>query len=81
MSTTAEALLNIMSVRLAMQESGTTKPQPAVAQATRQFVQELAVLAPSERVDISYTVQPFHATYVRGETGEVLAEIPEREGI
>lgn len=58
MSTTAEALLNIMSVRLAMQESGTTKPQPAVAQATRQLVQKLAALAPSERVDISYTVLP-----------------------
>ena len=77
MSTTAEALLNIMSVRLAMQESGTTKPHPSAALATRQLVQKLSVLAPSESIEISYTLEPFHARYVRSQTGEVLAEILE----
>lgn len=79
MSATAEALLNIMSVRLAMEESGTTKPHPPASRATRQLVQKLAALAPDENVDISYNLGPFHATYVRRQTGEVLAEILERE--
>lgn len=79
MSTTAEALLNIMSVRLSMQEAGTTKPHPSVVLATRQLVEKLSVLAPSESVEISYTLEPFHARYVRIQTGEVLAEILEHE--
>jgi hypothetical protein len=41
-----EALLNIMSVRLAVQESGTTKPLPSVVLATRQLVKKLSVLSP-----------------------------------
>lgn len=75
MSTTAEALLNIMSVRIVMQESGMTKPHSAVVIATQQLVQKLAALAPSESVEISYTLEPLHARYVRSQTGEVLAEI------
>jgi hypothetical protein len=79
MSTTAEALLNIMFVRLAMQEAGTTKPHPSAALATRQLVEKLSALAPSEVVEVSYTLEPLHARYVRIQTGEVLAEILERE--
>jgi hypothetical protein len=79
MSTTAEALLNIMSVRLSMQEAGTIKPHPSGVLATRQLVEKLSVLAPNESVEISYTLEPFNVRYVRIQTGEVLAEILERE--
>lgn len=79
MSTTAEALLNIMSVRLSIQVSGRTKPHPSVALATRELVQKLSALAPGERVEISYTLEPLHVRYVRSQTGEVLAEILESE--
>lgn len=77
MSTTAEALLNVMAIRLVMQESGTTKPHASVVRATQQLVEKLAALAPSEKVDISYSLEPLHVRYVRSRTGEVLAEILE----
>lgn len=79
MSTTAEALLNIMSVRLAIQESERTQPHPSVAFATRQLVQKLSALEPGERVELSYTLEPLHVRYVRSQTGEVLAEILESD--
>jgi hypothetical protein len=79
MTTTAEELLNIMSVRLSMQEDGITKPRPSVVLATKQLVEKLSVLSPTEGVEITYTLEPFHARYIRSQTGEVLAEILERE--
>jgi hypothetical protein len=72
MSMAAGELLNCMSVRLAMQEAGTTKPHPSAALATRQLVKKLSVLAPSESVDIFYTLEPFHARYVRSKPGKCL---------
>lgn len=74
MSTTSSELLNIMSVRLAMVESGVTNPHPAVATATRHLVARLNELAPDEAVQIAYTENPLHAMYIRQSTGEVLAE-------
>jgi len=79
MSTSVGALRNIMTVRLAMQDSGTTKPHPSVVKATRQLIEKLAVLDPTESVEISYIVEPFHVKYIRAQTGEILAEILEDE--
>lgn len=75
MSTTAQALLNIMTVRLGMQEDGTTHPHPSVARATKQLVSRLSALTPEEEIEISYQVDPFHAKYICVRTSEVLAEI------
>ena len=80
MSTTAGALLNIMSVRQAMHEAGTTHPHPSVAAATRQLVSKLTLLSADEAVEIRYETEPMRAWYVRCRTGEVLAELDTREG-
>jgi hypothetical protein len=75
MSTTSSELLSIMSVRLAMIESGVTKPHSTVATATRLLVERLNALAPDEAVQIAYTENPLHAKYIRQSTGEILAEL------
>lgn len=74
MSTTARQLLNIMSVRLSMLESSTTNADQVVALATKQLVERLALLAPDEPVEVTYTVNPLHVKYLRQSSGEVLAE-------
>ena len=75
MSTTASELLNIMSVRLSLLDSGVTKPHPVVAAATRLLVERLDALPPDEAIQITYTEHPLHAQYIRQSTGEVLAEL------
>ena len=77
MSTMAQALLNIMSVRLRMQTEGITNPHPAVQAATKQLVQKLSELAPDENIDIALHTGAAFAQYIRTATGEVLAEISE----
>ena len=77
MSTTAQALLNIMSVRLQMQTEGRINPHPAVRAATEQLVQKLSELAPDENIDIALHTGSAFAQYIRSATGEVLAEISE----
>jgi len=74
MSTTARALLNIMSVRLSMLESGVTKPHSVVAEATRQLVKRLSLLTPDEVIQVTYTESPLHVQYIQQSSGEVLAE-------
>jgi hypothetical protein len=78
MSTTAQELLSIMKVRLAMQEAGTICPSPSVAAATKRLVAHLAVLSPNEEIRIEYTSPPIRAQYIRQSTNEVLAELWER---
>jgi hypothetical protein len=77
MSTKAQALLNIMSVRLQMQTEGTTNPHPAVQAATKQLVQRLSELGPDEQIHIAVHAGAAFAQYIRTATGEVLAEISE----
>ena len=74
--TTAKSLLRIMSVRHAMHLDGTTRPAPAVADATKELVDKLSKLDPTESIDIAVIAEePLHAQYVRLKTGELLAEI------
>lgn len=75
MSTTSSELLKIMSMRLAMLESGVTNPHPSAAAATRLLVERLSSLPHDEAVQIACTEDPLHARYIRTSTGEVLAEI------
>jgi hypothetical protein len=79
MTARAGDLLNIMSVRLHMQETGVTRPDESVARATKQLVERLQSLSREEEVAISYELSPFHARYIRVLTGEVLAEIAVNE--
>ena len=58
-----------------MQDDGVTHPHPTVRTAIHELVSRLSSLEPDERIEISCEVSPFHARYVRGLTGEVLAEI------
>jgi hypothetical protein len=80
MSTNAKDLLSIVSARLSMQEAGTIRPHPSVAEANRQLIQKLQTLSPEESIDISYAVEPFRAKYIRVATGELLAEITDTPG-
>lgn len=74
--TTAKALLNIMSVRLAMYNDGTIHPAKIIADLTKDLVQRLDKLEPTEDIEIRiFSEDPLHARYIRTRTGEVLAEI------
>jgi hypothetical protein len=75
MSTTARELLSIMKARLSILESEGTEPHASAAAATRQLVERLAVLPPSEVIQIEYTTEPLHAQYIRESSREVLAEV------
>ena len=77
MSTTAQALLSIMSVRLQMQATGVINPHPNVQAATKQLFQKLSALAPDENIHIALHTGTAFAQYIRTATGEVLAEISE----
>ena len=81
MSTTAIELLGIMKLRLTMYESGFIQPQSTAVAATRELVERLASLPPNEEVEISYTIKPLHAQYIRVRTNEVLAELQEKHAI
>jgi DNA-binding HxlR family transcriptional regulator len=74
--TTAKALLHIMSVRLALYNDGTIHPEKIIAHLTKDLVQRLEKLEPTEGIEIRiFSEDPLHAQYVRTRTGEVLAEI------
>lgn len=76
MSTTAKELLNIMTVRLKMQEDGITSPGASVKVATEQLVAQLEPLSPEEQIDVVVVKEvPLHARYIRAKTGQVLAVI------
>ena len=76
MSTTAKELLNIMTVRLKMQEDGITSPVASVKVATKQLVAQLESLLPEEKIDVVVVKEvPLHARYIRTKTGQVLAVI------
>ena len=77
MSTTAGALLNIMTVRKGLQDDGLVHPHPSVVVATRQLVLALKTLPADDRIDIEIENEsdPLRAKYIRSQTGEVLARI------
>lgn len=80
MSTTAQALLNIMTVRLKMQEDGTISTARSVKDATRQLVSQLVPLSPEEDIEVLVVERdPLHARYIRTKTGQILAEIHGQE--
>ena len=74
--TNAKSLLRIMTVRRDMQVQGITHPQPCVVAATKDLVEKLTRLDPTELIDVIVLAEvPIHAQYVRTKTGEILAEI------
>lgn len=75
MMTTAGALLVVMSLRLALQQSGVTRPTPSFQQATLALVQELRSVDPNESIKVVVDTARKRATYVRVSTDEVLAEM------
>ncbi len=76
MSANAGELLEIMMVRLKMQNDGTTNPSDSAKAATRNLVERLSCINPSEDITIICS-KPVLAKYVRTSTGEVLAELYE----
>jgi hypothetical protein len=79
MAATVKDLLNIMQVRLSNQEEGLTRPHLAVAKATTQLVERLAAIPPNEQIEIDYASDPLRARYIRQSTGELLAEVHQRD--
>jgi hypothetical protein len=70
------SLLRIMTIRRSMQVEGITHPQPYVVNATKQLVEKLATLDPTEAINVVILANnPVHAQYIRAKTGELLAEI------
>lgn len=74
MNATVAGLLDVMSFRLSMLDSGRITPPPAVADATRLLVTGLSLLDPSETIEVRVSKSPFHAEYIRTKTNKVLAE-------
>lgn len=76
MSTTAQALLDVMTTRLRMQEKGVTNPPKSIGDVTKSLVSQLAALPPDEPIQVVVLrKQPLHAQYIQEQTGLVLAEI------
>ncbi|NJA08196.1 hypothetical protein HC024_21035 [Methylococcaceae bacterium WWC4] len=76
MSAIAKDLLQIMTVRLKMQEAGITSPSQSVRDATKQLVAKLEAVAPDEEIEVAIiNNDPLYAKYIRTKTGQVLAEI------
>ena len=74
--TSSKSLLRIMTIRHSMQVEGKTHPHPSVVKATKQLVEKLAELDPTEAIDVVVLAEnPVHAQYIRARTGELLAEI------
>jgi hypothetical protein len=74
--TNTESLLRIMSVQRAMQMEGTTRPAPAVREATKELVDKLAGLDSTEAINVVVIAEePLHSQYLRVKIGELLAEI------
>lgn len=71
-----KSLLQTMTIRRAMQVEGITHPHLSVANATKQLVEKLATLDPTEAINVVILAKnPVHAQYIRAKTGELLAEI------
>lgn len=75
-TTTVGPLLKIWSLRLKMQEEGTTKPSASARQVIKSLVEKLSQLDCSEEIDVrgASDGNPL-ATFTRVSTGEILAEI------
>jgi hypothetical protein len=59
-----------------MQVEGINHPYPSVVNATKQLVEKLGTLDPTETIDVVVLADnPVHAQYVRSKTGELLADI------
>jgi hypothetical protein len=59
--TSAKSLLRIMTIRHDMQVKGVTHPEPCVLKATRDLVEKLAKLDPTEVIDVVVlTDDPVH---------------------
>ena len=65
-------LLDIMRVRLRIQQAGLSNPRPSVKSATERLVQKLVQIDPSEEIEVGAFLG--NARYVRVSTGEILAE-------
>jgi len=76
MSGNVGELFETMKVRLKMQEDGLTNPSESVKFATRELVDKLAKIDPTESFEVSSGENSI-AKYIRSSTGEVLAEIYE----
>jgi hypothetical protein len=67
--TSAKSLLGIMTVRHDMQVKGITHPQSCVVNATKELVEKLAKLDPTEAIDVVVVAEdPIHAQYIRAKT-------------
>jgi hypothetical protein len=76
MTTTAKALLQIMTVRLGLLDDGVIRPTESVALATRKLVENLRSLQIEDEIEIEILERdPLWAKYVHKESGRVLAEI------
>jgi len=74
MMTTAGALLVMLSVRLALQQSGVTRPPPEQQQATRDLVRKLSDVGADESIEVVVDTTRKVCAYVRVSTEEVLVE-------
>jgi len=76
MGATAGSLLDIMQVRMKMQETGIIHPNKLVVEATRILIEKLNGLDRNEEIEISIiSREPLFAQYIRVKNREVLAEI------
>tara|TARA_R110002167_G_scaffold364954_3_gene588273 strand:- start:147 stop:380 length:234 start_codon:yes stop_codon:yes gene_type:complete len=76
MTANAGELFETMKTRLKMQEEGITDPANSVKAATRELVEKLSVIDPSESIEIEISGNT-KAKYIRASTGEILAKINE----
>ena len=75
-TTKAGALLEIYSLRMGMQEHGTTHPSQYGRNLARLLVEKLSQLDSSEEIEIVTSENgKLPAKFVRAVTGEVLAEV------
>ena len=80
MSTTAQALLDVMTTRLRMQENGVTNPPQSIRNVTKSLVSQLAALPPDDPIQVVVLrKKPLHAQYIQERTGFILAEIADED--
>lgn len=76
MTTTAGQLLEIMRIRLKLQEDGTTNPKPEMKKVTMNLVEKLSGIDANEVVEITIlSKNPLIAEYILNSTSEILAKI------
>jgi len=76
MSVRAGVLLGIMSLRLEMQEDGTTNPSSHIKEVTKTLVEKLSKIDANEKINIKI-LNDTNSQYIRIKNGEILAEIYE----